>query len=180
MSEDKPNKGWGVVARHWWKDMQPDGNRPDPAALAMLRRASTPVEALMLPATIRLHDSLQEVGWLGESRRKWLGVLAATLAHVRRDRPDIRMARLLGPPAPGAAPILSPLRFQRLMAAEGEEELMIQFRRIVAIADREANIDDLAKSILEWDEDRKVRWVFAYWGGSASGQQSAPREAEEA
>ena len=180
MSEDKPKKPWGVIARHWWKDMQPDGNRADPAALAMLRRASTPVEALMLPvpAVMRLRALLAEADWHGSEKR--LGVLAATLAHVRKDRPDIRMARLLGPPAPGAAPILSPLRFQRLLAAEGEEELMIQFRRIVAIADRTANIDDLTKSILKWDEDRKVRWVFAYWGDSASGQQAAQQEAEEA
>jgi len=180
MSEDKPKKRWGVVARHWWKDMQPDGNRPDPAALAMLRRASTPVEALMLPATVRLHDLLQEAGWSGANKRKWLGVLAATLAHVRADRPEIPMARLLGPPSPGAAPVLSPLRFQRLMAAEGEEELMIQFRRIVAIADRTANIADLAESILNWDEDRKVRWVFAYWGDRMPGIEAAQHESEEA
>ncbi len=163
----------GETARRWWRRHQPDAPRPDAAGFAQLRRAVTPVEALMVPATHALDAALAEAR--PDRSRDWqaLGVLAATLAHVRVDAPARRTAAIFGEKR-GDRPVLSPLRFQRLLQADGWPARMAAFRRAIAVADGHANVADLADSLLAWTDIARTRWMFAYFGAPS------PRAAEPA
>lgn len=156
-----PDKERAHRARDWWQRMQPEGRLPDAAGLAQLRRATTPAEALVVPATHRLVQRLEM------TERDWeaLGALAATLAHVRTDEEGVPMATLLGQ-SRGDAPLLSPLRFQRLMQATSWEERMTALRRAIAVANKRGNVGDLAASLLNWTDATRTRWMFAYFGAA--------------
>jgi len=164
----------GSSARNWWTLMQPGAPRPDPGSLAQLRRAATPAEALILPATFDLAERL------GISEGEWevLGAIAATLSHVRIDVPKQRMAALLGEKV-GESHRLSPLRFQKLMQADGWETRMAALRRAIALAEHRGNISDLAESLLDWSEKTRTRWTFAYFGARSLDAMAAPSAAPD-
>ena len=156
----------------WWQDLQPKTepktdedapkkHRGNPAALARLRRATTPQEALMVEAAHIL------AGMLKRDEQDWmaLGTLAATLAHVRADEPDRKTAAIFGHQDATDTPrLVSELRFRRLLQAERGGEQMAALRRALAITGGRANIADLADSLLWWTERTRVRWLFEYYG----------------
>jgi CRISPR system Cascade subunit CasB len=160
------------AAYAWWRGLQPhdiDGGPKlpgDRATLARLRHASSPFEAAAEPATIRLYEKL---GFDRRDAGRQLGrvaVLAAILAHVRETTKE-RLARSLGPPPGGEASeaVYSALRLRRLLTAKGDEEILIGFRRVVAILGNTANVSNLAYQILNWDRDElgdRTRTIFAF------------------
>ena len=157
----------GAVA--WWRDLQPDaekGRAGDRAALARLRRCATVAEAMQDRATI---DFFRRVGATGPDDLPAAALAAAILARVRRDEPGKLVARQIGPDSPDKpeTAILKPLRFRRLMEASTDDERMIAFRRLIAIAGDALNVSDLAESLLHWTEDRRRRWVYDYWNAGA-------------
>ncbi|PZP45737.1 MAG: type I-E CRISPR-associated protein Cse2/CasB [Azospirillum brasilense] len=150
----------------WWRDLQPDPPRRagDRGALARLRRCGSVADAMNEPATIDLArrcnvrhpDALVEVA-----------LTAAVLAHLRKDRPELRVARQIGPqdgPEALETALMKPLRFQRLMTAVTPDERLIAMRRLVALAGGEANLRDLSAALLHWTEERRRRWTYDYWG----------------
>jgi CRISPR system Cascade subunit CasB len=145
----------GAVAASWWRGLQPgpDGGG-DRAALARLRRAATAAEAAAEPATL---DLCRRLGW-DWCRLAPVAVTASVLAHVREDDPGRPVARQLGPP--DAA--MSWLRFRRLVQADTDDDRLTAFRRAVALARGRLNVSDLARSLLDWDEQQRRRWLFAY------------------
>ena len=144
------------IAVSWWRALQPraDGRGGDRAAVARLRRAAGIREAAADPATIELCRSLG-LGWQGLER---VALTAAVLAHVREDNGSLVAARQLGPP--DAA--MSWLRFRRLMEADTADERLLAFRRAVALAGRRINVTDLARSLLNWNDRQRQRWLYAY------------------
>lgn len=190
------------AAGDWWAKLQPDwngrmypGNR---AALAKLRRAaSDPVTAASELATIELYRKLDLVSAEASNEEKVamlmrVAVLASILAHVRKNS-LAKVGRALGPPRGaknGEGAAMSQLRLARLLAARGDEEIAIAFRRAVALlkdgSDVTANVGDLAWLILTWDRDElgdRTRTLFAfdYHDASAhapSGDPSAEASAE--
>jgi CRISPR system Cascade subunit CasB len=146
----------------WWRELQPAAEGGgDRATLARLRRCATIAELMLEPATISL---FRRCG--SDSRRDLpaIALAAGVLAHVRaEDAPH--PARKIGPEAPDKpeTALLKPLRFRWLMEARDENERLIAFRRLVALADRTLNVHELAAALLDWDEDRQRRWVFEYW-----------------
>ena len=174
--DDQANAAYG-----WWKSLGPSkdeqgrtlpGNR---AALARLRRCSTVLDVIAEPATGKLVRALginwrSEDGPPGELERA--AALAGVLAHVREsDRRKIATA--IGAPPGGDAKeaLLKPTRFRTLMAARTGDELLIGFRRAVAILDRKANIRDLSKVIFGWSDDEagdrvRTRFAFDFYGAS--------------
>jgi CRISPR system Cascade subunit CasB len=73
----------------------------------------------------------------------------------------------------GVEPILSTLRFQRLLRAR-DEEFVTALRRAIVMADRCANVARIASDILLWDHpewgDRvRARWCFEFFDVSAQG-----------
>jgi CRISPR system Cascade subunit CasB len=158
----------------WWNRLQSqptkDGNRlpGDRATLAKLRRAG-PLEAACEPTVIRLYDALgfPRDAAVAQHMLPRVAVLASLLANVRDDA-KVKLARSLGPP-PGAkygeGAALSALRLRRLLAARGNDEIAIAFRRALAMVDHKANVGDLAWQVMAWDRDElgdRTRTLFAF------------------
>lgn len=144
---------------HWWRELQPDPARKRPgdrAALARLRRAATPIEAAEEPATIDLARRLHAT----EHGLELVALCAAVIAHVREDD-TLPAARRLGGGTDGR-PLVSLLRFRRLIQAETAADRLIQFRRAVALAGQKLNVADLAEALLDWSERRRIAWIFRY------------------
>jgi CRISPR system Cascade subunit CasB len=176
-TQSDPQMGWGQTARHWWGELQDtnkDGrqNRTrNPAALARLRRAAVPAEALEEPSVFDLYRRL---GFARRDIEHWLtrvAVVAAVLAHIRSDASPTDngyrrgFAEMLG----GENPIMSPLRFRRLLEATEDRDLLIVFRRAVALAGaKNINVGDVAASLLDWSDRRRMRWAFDYYGAGVA------------
>lgn len=150
----------GRLARTWWRSLQrrPDGSGGDPGALARLRRAGTALGAATEPATLELCRSLG-LGWTGLERA---AVAAAVLAHVREDVPGTSAARQLGPPSRNLPAVMSWLRLRRLIQAETGDDQITAFRRAVALAGGRLNVSDLGCSLIDWNDSRRRRWIYAY------------------
>lgn len=161
------------IAQDWWRKLQPlvtesGGKLPgDRATLARLRRAANLYDAAAEPETIRLFRLL---GFSNPDRLGRVAVVAAVLAHVREQPKNReRLARALGPPRGGKPEdaVYSTLRLRRLLATRGDDDLLIAFRRAVAILKDTANVGDLATLILDWDDDERgditrTRFAFDY------------------
>lgn len=162
----------GSIACDWWRNL-----REDRGAAAKLRRCATVTEAMQQPAALLLFRRI------GGQHAKYLpraALTAAVLAHVRTDRsveaPGLTTARLIGPESlekPETA-LLKPLRFRRLMEADGEDEQLTAFRRLVALAGGALPVPELARSLLRWTDHRRRDWVLQYWNAAP---QPTPKDA---
>jgi CRISPR system Cascade subunit CasB len=174
-----------AAARTWWRSLQPaeeTGRRGDRATLARLRRAGGLIQAAAEPATVDLFRKLRFERPERDLARAAL--IAAVLAHVRRDDNSETVARSIGTPrgGDGTTALLTPLRLKRLIAAREPDDLLIGFRRAVAILGDTANVKDLARQLLAWTDpdDKKAdraRTLFAFDYHGAG--QYAPQSAAE-
>lgn len=115
----------GAVAYGWWAHLtNPDIGQPR-AALAQLRRASAPIDALLLPAVHDLNRRLAKAGFDLRGQPEKLALIAMVLAQVKTSTPA-RLAQLMGR---GDPKTLSPMRFDRLMRLDDPQELAQQLRR---------------------------------------------------
>ena len=161
MSENKKHSdGW--IARCWWSDLQPDFDNPkaprgNPKALATPRRAHSWVDAAAVPETIVLFRKLEKKH---ERELPRVAVVAAIFAHVRREPEDDGkskklplVARVIGkaPNDSETRAVLSELRLGRLLSVSGDDDILIAFRRLVALMGKTANVADLAEQIFYWD-----------------------------
>ena len=166
-----PNPG---AAIGWWAGLQDDagGRRgANRAVLARLRHCATIAEAMQEPSAIVLFNRL---GATGPDDLPTVALTAAVLAHVRVDIPSSTVARAVGPASveqPETA-VLKPLRFRRLLEASEHDERLIGFRRLAGLAGGKLPVADLAASLLNWNENRRRRWVYDYWN---AGQPRAAR-----
>lgn len=149
----------GIILGWWSREL---GNREAGHARALaarLRRAG-PVEALA-------ERPVQELGQaLGLRDGVRLARLACLLAEVREHTGE-RLARRL------AEPVLSSLRFQRLLRVD-DAELPDALRRAIVMAERKCNVAALGADLLHWGDSVKMRWCFDYYGEQAPN----PSEAE--
>lgn len=162
MSED--SKGIGSIILGWWS--QNIGNREAAHARALsarLRRAET-VEVLGERAVIELAGKLDIKA--SDARLPRFITMVRLLAELRT-HDGAPLARRLG----GADPVLSELRFQRLLRSEGYEfeDLM---RRAILMADRKCNVAAFGGDVLYWGERVRQRWCFQYFGAEAPSETS--------
>jgi CRISPR system Cascade subunit CasB len=162
------------AARAWWTGLQrsfPDGRRNptgDAGALARLRRASTVHEAAVELATLRLLEALGD----DERMLERAALCAAVLAHVREDRHGQHPAAAVG----SDPPAMSALRFNRLTRTDCDapDDMLVQFRRLVALADRKVDVATLAAALLDWSPATRLRWIYAWHGAG----RAAPADAD--
>ncbi|MEQ1711500.1 MAG: type I-E CRISPR-associated protein Cse2/CasB [Hyphomicrobium sp.] len=163
----------------WWDRLQPHDRNGrsvpgDRAAVARLKRASRILDAAAEPATAALFQMLGFARYAAD-RDLWRSALvAAVLAHVRKDDKSHGVAAAIGAPhgVAEATALVSPLRFKRLVAAREPDELLIAFRRTVAQLGNTANVKDLARQLLLFTSDHhgdiaRTRFAFAYHGAAS-------------
>lgn len=146
-------KGPGAIALGWWSREIAPRDIPSARGLSARLRRAAPMSALCEPAVIRLGTALD----LRPAQADLLVRLATLLAELRETSAE-PLARRLG----GIEPVLSSLRFQRLMRAEGDE-LTDHLRRTIQLADRRCNVAAFASDVLSW-EFARPRWCFHYFG----------------
>lgn len=157
MKQARETKSLGQVAFDWWTiNIGARESAHARALSARLRRAGV-IGILSEGAVQDLARRLQ----IGPAQAGRLVRLVAVLAELR-DHDGAPLAKHLG----GAEPVLSNLRFQRLMRAEGDE-LLALMRRAIVMADRKCNVTALAGDIWHWGDDARARWCFQYFGAEA-------------
>jgi CRISPR system Cascade subunit CasB len=154
------------LAFQWWESL--NGKREgkaqsgaDRAALARLRRAS-PNEAICEEATLRL---FRKLGYRSPDRLPRVATLAAVLAAIREDGRG-RFGRQIGREKidDDQTAKLKIGRFKRLLDAQTEEEIATAFRRTIAILGGAANVREVAKYVLFFEDERTRRQlVFDYY-----------------
>ena len=157
MSENKP----GAIALGWWSREIAPRDVPSAKALSARLRRAAPLAALCEPAVIDLAHALG----LSPSRADDIIRLGTLLAEIREHTSETLATRLGGTEPALSKPLLSSLRFQRLMRAEGDD-LTSQLRRAIVMADRRCNVAAFAQDLLHWDTAR-ARWCFHYFGADA-------------
>jgi CRISPR system Cascade subunit CasB len=128
---------------------------------ADLRRCRNPGEAAFTPAFHRLFGQICSADIRPDLER--LAVVAVALANVEQNESSATFSVQLATGVDGR-PCLSALRFRRILAIDGMPELQTQLARAIRLLDRQANVVNLALSILSWDDETKKRWAFQYYG----------------
>ena len=158
----------GDICADWWRGALADRNSGAARGLAARLRRADALGVLAEPAVQALARRLG----MGPGDAPRLVGLVQVLADVRADDRASLAQRLAG--------VLSPLRFQRLMRAEGAE-FTTQLRRAILMADRRCDVARLAGDLLAWDhpdwgDPARARWCFHYFGASLD---EAPVTSEE-
>ena len=154
----------GSDALTWWSGLQPPDERNrdrrgDRGALARLRRCASVIDAASEPATFALCRKLEAT----EHDLARVALLAAVLAQVREHDGRLRVARQIGAQNRETPAVMSDLRFRRLLQSDTDDEKLIGFRRLVALAGRKLNVGDLADGVVNWEwEATRRRWIYAY------------------
>lgn len=161
----RANDRFGTLLLGWWKRDIADRNAGQARATsARLRRAQGPAAVLGERA---VHDLLDLV-------RRDDGIPPAMKRRLREPRALARMAVVLAElrehhrhPLPrrlgGEDPVMSELRFRRMLSAE-DDELAAALRRAATMADRKCDVPALARDLLWWGEAERIRWCFQYYG----------------
>ena len=162
MTDSKPSSA-GAIAGDWWRTLNPASGvqtGPHRAALARLRRAQTPLDAIGEAATLRL---IQRLPHFDPDR---VAALAAILAWVREEDDGRSVASAIGRKSlDDTDALMSEGRFRRLMQVERTgEELMEAMRRLIVLANGKVDVRDLSNSVLYWGDRVKKRWIFGYYG----------------
>lgn len=150
-----PEKSRGAIILGWWSTHLGKRETGRAKALAARLRRADPVAAL---AEGEVHDLSRALNLRDGVA---LARLACLLAEVR-EHSNQTLAQRLG----GTDPILSTLRFQKLIRAE-EPELTALMRRAIAMADGVCNVAALGPDLLDWSEATRMRWCFHYYGAPA-------------
>lgn len=150
--QQAPEKSRGAIILGWWSTHLGNRETGRARALAARLRRADPVSAL---AEGEVHDLSRALGLRDGAA---LARLACLLAEVR-EHSGQTLAQRLG----GSEPILSTLRFQKLIRAE-EPELTALMRRAIGMADGICNVASLGPDLLDWSEAVRMRWCFHYYG----------------
>lgn len=159
---EKDNTEFGQVCWGWWAQLTNRDIGRSRADLARLRRVSTPVEAVMIPAVQDLHRRLLAIGHDLSRDVDRLALIALTLAHVKTGSGP-RLAQRMGQGEPKA---LSPLRFDRLIRSTDPAGLTTQLRRALAVVGHGADVAALARDLRWWTDTTRARWCFDYYGAA--------------
>jgi len=153
MSEAR--KSFGQTVLGWWQVNIGARDSAQARALAARLRRAGPVESLSERAVHELARALE----VQPAKADRLARMVRILAELR-EHDSATLAQRLG------GGVLSDLRFQRLMRADGDERDAL-LRRAISIADRRGNVAALANDIWVWDDSVRTRWCFHYFGADA-------------
>lgn len=157
----------GRVLLAWWESLEDDR-----ASRAILRRAETITAVALTAPYQRLYRKLRETGWNPEDRAYLGDRLAAAvglLAHVRENG-DLAPAKAMSARREGSdKPAVSENRFMRLLESPDLDALFLGLRRVLPLINHRVHILALADQILNWGDDMKKTWAYAYdWPAKAA------------
>lgn len=181
-TERNPNAVHEHPALGWFNSLR----KGNPGAPARLRRCRSRADVLMEPAAFQL---AQRLGLLKASY-SWddarLGAaldLARVLAFVKVNDASRRLMRAAGwktfpgdrkeSDAGSDRPLLSQVRFRRLLTTEPGEPLVAACIRLVRQLDNTVNVADLSNDFLGWSNpERQVRvrnkWAYDYYAAGVA------------
>lgn len=152
LSKDAPAT---VALMDWWQSLANDkGTR------ATLRRCKTPRAVMLHPAYARLHH---QVAAHLRGRGNWelqLARVVGLLSHTTGQTTN--SARTLAKQMGGKQPVVSELRFQRLLQCNAND-LYDRMTRIVQMLGENVYLPDLIESMFFWNDRTKRRWAMEYF-----------------
>lgn len=153
------------ILRAWWVGLEyGKGER------AVLRKASSPTEVVFSPAYHTLLKQLQQREY--RVNRDALAAVAGLVSHVKGDAgTDKSIAQLMASPRPGGSGAkVSGLRFRRLLAVTGRDELYPLLIRVIRLLDSKVNLVSLANSAYWWNEITRKQWAYDYYATAPTEQ----------
>lgn len=158
----KAENVFGERLLEWW-----EGLENDRASRAELRRADSILAITMSSAYRRIYRSLCYLGWEQEMNTPWyqdrLALAVGILAHIKHHQTNTPFAKAMSHVS-NDKPVVSELRFKRLLESPDLASLLTGLRRILPLLS-ESNAPDillLANDILYWGDAVKKRWSYAY------------------
>lgn len=149
----------------WWKRLEQDrGER------AVLRRASSLTEVVFSPAYHHLLDQLQKQEYTVS--REAVAAVVGLASHVKEDiGTDKSIAQLMAGSRPsGSGAKVSGLRFRRLLAVTGRDELYPLLIRVIRLLDGKVNLVSLANAAYWWNEITRKQWAYDYYATAPTEQ----------
>jgi len=137
----------------------------DRGTRAELRRCASPAAVVMTPEFHRLCREWQQ--WLPDNRAS-LNRLAAIIglaSHLKKTGGNQRIAEQMAT-ARNNSPVISELRFRRLLQQETIDDLYPNLVRIIKHLnhlDRPSNLSSLAKSVFYWGDGVRKDWAYDYY-----------------
>lgn len=153
--EFKKESPLGQGLEKWWQGLEDRrGDR------AVLRRAKNVQEIALLP---EFHRALQKVRPFFKKEKHWEDQMAPVfglLSHVR-NHTDGKLALQMAQPS--ESPVVSELRFRRLIQKEQRTDLYPALIRILRILKGKTDLYDLARSVYYWGPNIKKQWAYDYF-----------------
>lgn len=143
-------KWWGHLSEH------------DTAGRAQLRRCESPTQVVFVQAFHRLLDRLRSADLPVEIDR--VAAVAGLAAGVKTHTPGRMALQLAGGEGRGE-PVISPLRFRRLLDADRPDEVYTLLRRFVAQLGGACDLPSLARAACDWPHLPGLRrdWALTFY-----------------
>lgn len=141
----------------WWEDL--DKRRGDRAEL---RRCTLPEEVMFLPSYYRLRNAVLQYDGFNDTS---MSIVAGVVSHVKRPDNSERFAEQLARRPPGKdTPVMSDLRFRKLLSIREPNVLFREGIRAVRLLDGVVNIPDLAQGLYWWKNPKtRQEWARYYY-----------------
>jgi CRISPR system Cascade subunit CasB len=153
MNESKFDNSSLINALHqWWQTL--DTRKGDRAAI---RRCGSVLEVALTQGYQTLYGRLaQQFSDINADR---VAAIIGLLSHIRDDDAGKSPAQSF---SEGEKPILSPLRFRRLLESQTVEDLYPVLRRALPLVGRKLGIKELARDVYYWGNGTRKSWAYAY------------------
>ena len=152
----KSNTEAGKILLSWWEKLE-----DNKGGWAALRRCGTTLDVVFIPAYQQLCKQLMPCEGLHVER---LPAVAGLLAHVRTNTGGDLAKQIAAPKTAGGNPVLSELRFRRLLQYQTQDELFPALRRVIHLLGKSADIYSLAESVYWWNDHTRKAWAYTYYG----------------
>lgn len=144
----------------WWRWLN-----ENPRERALLRRCHDLQDVAFTRGYARLRVDLLQIGTVNPES---LALVAGVLAQVRENTgheirsPAPVAVQMAHAKAGSESPVVSDLRFRRLIATKSRADLYPAMIRAVRLLGQSAHLPSLAKGLYWWNDLTRQTWTFAY------------------
>lgn len=164
----------GQVCLGWWNRWIDGQDGAARATVARLRRVSSPLDAVLVPAVLDLNRRLAAHGFDLRTRPDRLALIAVALAACKHSK-GRRGAAQFG--RPSDQPVVSPLRFNALVRETDPDRLRQPLVRALGQVKGAVDVAALGSDLFYWGDKVRTQWAFDYYGaGDALTEQELESE----